>query len=79
MKMKKWGIFCTREELENTKGKLVELGANIFEVRELSYWEKSIYLKDSSLYYNEPHIIMFYSSTLRYRWILFKLGLKSVF
>ena len=75
---KSWGIFTTEKEVERVKGIIEKEGLEIFEVRKLTFWEKLTYCKDQFLFSNDPWIIMFKASRLKYKTLIIKNKLKSV-
>ena len=66
--MKQWGIFTTKDALNDTIKIIVNKGLEIFEVRKLTFIEKLTYLSsnDIELFMNEPYIVMFYATKYEY-------------
>lgn len=77
MKKKCWGIFVMEKERDRIKEE-VEKKYEVFEVRELTFWEKLQYCKDPVLYANDPWIIMFRATRLQYKLLIWKLKLIPV-
>ena len=77
--MKQWGIFATKKELNKIQKSVEKAGIEIFEVRELTYVEKLMYINDVRLLINEPHIIMFNATEQEYNKLIKKLKLSPVF
>lgn len=81
MKTGRWGIFVMKDELDKMMERINnEKGLEIFEVRPLTFVEKMVYLKsNTTLFINEPHVIMFNATKLRYKTFIIKNRLKTVF
>lgn len=77
--MEKWGVFVTKNEVEETVEAIKERGLDVFEVRELTHLEKLQYCKDPVLFTHEPWIVMFNATKWQYRRACRKLGLTVVF
>lgn len=58
--MEKWGLFVTKDELDETMELIKQIGLEVFEVRKLTFVEKLTYVgNDLRLFLNSPHVIMF--------------------
>ena len=77
--MKQWGIFTTKKELHKIQKSVEKAGLEIFEVRELNFIEKLMYINDARLLTNEPHIVMFNATEDEYNELIKKLKLNPVF
>lgn len=81
MKTGRWGIFVMKDELDKMVERIKnEKGIEVFEVRPLTFIEKMVYIKNNpKLFVNEPHVIMFNATKLRYKIFIIKNRLKTVF
>ena len=77
--MEQWGIFTTKKELEQYVQFIENKGIEIFEVRELTYIEKLMYITDPIMFIRKPHIIMFNATEEEYKSLLKELDLNPVF
>ena len=76
----KWGLFVLPGERDKMLKKLRRKKLEVFEVRELTQWEKIQYLKyDPILYAGKTYVIMFYATDKEYKKFTKKLRLISVF
>lgn len=78
MKKHCWGIFVIGKEAERIKEFIEKKGYEVFEVRELTMFEKLTYCKDPFTFDNDPWIIMFRATRLQYKLLIWKLGLTPV-
>lgn len=78
--MKQWGIFVTKKQLNRVLRRIRRAKLDVFEVRELTFGERMMYLRDDlSLYLGEPHIIMFNATEGEYDKFICKYSLQKVF
>ena len=76
--MKSWGIFCMAEEVNKTKEIIEDENLTIFECRQLSGFEKVMYL-DVSFASIDMWIVMFYATDEQYETVVNRNRMNKVF
>ena len=76
--MKSWGIFCMAEEVNKTKEIIEDENLTIFECRQLSEFEKVMYL-DVSFASVDMWIVMFYATDEQYETVVNRNQMTKVF
>lgn len=76
--MKSWGIFCMAEEVNKTKEIIEDENLIIFECRQLSGFEKVMYL-DVSFASIDMWIVMFYATDEQYETVVNRNQMAKVF
>ena len=77
--MKQWGIFCTKNEVNEIVSIVEKNGLDVFEVRPLTYVEALAYVKYPYICVNELCVVMFHATKWQYNWLIFRNKLTKIF
>lgn len=76
---KQWGVFCTKEQVDEIKNNLAKAKLDVFEVRQLTAWEKMSYLKMPEWSIGEMWVVMFWATKWQYHRFIRRNKLNKVF
>lgn len=78
--MEMWGLFVTKNELNNTIRLVKREGLDVFEVRKLTFIEKLTYIgNDVRLFFGSPYVVMFNATKEEYENFIHKHNFIGIF